>query len=64
VAREVPRGLTEPEAAVNLVEAFTVSAVAIVSFLVIRAAVVRYAGRGPADRARRRAAREDRKRRH
>jgi hypothetical protein len=49
---------------VNLVEVFAVSAVAIVSFLVIRAVVVRYVGRGPADWARRRAAREDRKRRH
>ena len=64
---------TEPEAAVNLVEAFVVSAVAIVSFLVIRAVVVRYVGRSPADRkyrrtlgrdgrrAIRRAAREDRR---
>ena len=45
----------------NLIEVFTVSALAIISFLVIRAVVVRFIGRGPADRARRRAAREDRK---
>jgi len=46
----------------SLLEALAVSAVAIVSFLAIRAVVVHYVGRGPADRARRRAAREDRKR--
>jgi hypothetical protein len=45
---------------VSLVEVLAVSAAAIISYAVIRAAVVRYVGRNPADRARRRAAREDR----